>query len=205
MNMRILLCWILTVLLIGCDAHTEVPVVITREMPLGVSFGETPAAVREKRSQIEFVPYAGWMEEFGGDSLFRTVLYQFGTAPAGEEPEDNGRLRVIRLSGRSVAETREIVHRLDEEHGPHRYSGCTPIPGRTGPEEIAILRWNTDGYVLFAEVLMSREGDGEARMLQPMVVTAADVRTGNHLLELTNAQSRCFSRMYTFRQGISSP
>jgi hypothetical protein len=186
-------------LFIGCDTRPRVPVEVAGDVPLGVSFGETLSIVRAKRPQIAFVPYAGWIEDRGGAGPFRTVVYQFGNAPAGESPENRGRLSVVRLTGASVAETGDIVRRLDEAFGPHRYVGCTSVPPRTTPEEIAALRWDADDFILFAEVLMSHPREGQVRIQQPIVVTAADKRTGKGVLGFADVQARCFSRGFRFR------
>lgn len=196
--MRISLLFGLMALLFGCHTGRGVPVEVSRDVRLGISFGETVSAVRNRRPQIEFAPYAGWIEEVGDTSSFRTVLYEFGKTPPGERPQNSGRLRAVRLTGRSVAETGIIITRLDMAHGPHRYYGCTPVPARGTPEEIAILRWGTAEYLVSAEILVSQNSHGKTYFREPIVVTIADRSTENEFSQRVNVQTSCFSRTYSF-------
>jgi hypothetical protein len=187
--------------LTACMSESRPPVSISREVRLGVAFGDPFATVRTKHPTIEFVPYAGWVETVMSGP-FETVVYQFGQQIAPTKPDSGGRLSAIHAIARSTTSTDELIQTLDASNGAHRFAGCERPPSSgQRPEEIAVLEWPHAREVLFAEVVMQLGSVGKPQISHPLLLLIAPPGTRKRALNIDDLKSDCFSRLYSFTPG----
>lgn len=179
------------VVLAGCERERAQPVSIGATR-LGVSFGDDLDELRRSRPSVEYAPYAGWMEDLRQDSTFQHAIYMVGGAIPTEKPIKRGKIKAVKLIGRSLAVNTPVLRELDHSVGSRQYRGCTPVPGRNGPEEIAVLMWSGTDQSAVAEILMINAGTPQ--MKEPLSVTLAPPGTNLEEIGIKDLSQDCFSK-----------
>jgi hypothetical protein len=152
----------------GCSRGAEIPSVGGSR--LNVRIGESLSSVRSKHSNLRYAPFAGWTDTLPSSTAFGTVLYQFGSFPAGERPT-RGRLLSVKLVAREVGKTSHLLAQLDSMYGKPVLHGCSPLGSQVSRQEIAVRGWSGEGMRIFAESLVEQGPSGTPSPVKPVVIT----------------------------------
>jgi hypothetical protein len=159
---------------------------------VGVAFGESVAAVRAERRNVQFRPYVGWSEEMSRGPIGQ-ILFDFGAAVPEETPNEQGRLRAVTFIARPDWSTTQLLSSLDSSFGSRQFLGCNPVPGRREIQEIALLQWPRAPQMVIAEVLTELT-DAGVTVKGPVNVTVAPRQSRLDELGVDSIATECRSR-----------